>query len=273
MTPYSTRKPISLFVVLLSLTAAGCDEGTAQNAPTVASSSTAANRVEIRGRLTAVDPPSRMVRVTDTAVLVPVGATIRRGATPLAFATLSVGDEVDIEAAVVGAILTATEVDVRTDNAGPGSIPDVEEVKGAVGSLTGTCPAIVFSIGSTRVAANASTVFDDGPCSGITKGTSVEVHGTRQSDGSLLARRIEREDDDDDEDDKDEVELEGNLTGRSGTCPSISFSLSGTPVVTNSSTEFKDGSCSSLANGQRVEVKGTRQGDGSVLARRVEKDD
>ena len=73
--------------------------------------------------------------------------------------------------------------------------------------------------------------------------------------------------------DKDEVELEGNLTGRSGTCPSISFSLSGTPVVTNSSTEFKDGSCSSLANGQRVEVKGTRQGDGSVLARRVEKDD
>ena len=123
MTPYSTRKPISLFVVLLSLTAAGCDEGTAQNAPTVASSSTAANRVEIRGRLTAVDPPSRMVRVTDTAVLVPVGATIRRGATPLAFATLSVGDEVDIEAAVVGAILTATEVDVRTDNAGPGSIP------------------------------------------------------------------------------------------------------------------------------------------------------
>jgi hypothetical protein len=47
--------------------------------------------------------------------------------------------------------------------------------------------------------------------------------------------------------------------------------VSGTPVATNSATEFKDGACSSLTNGNRVEVKGTRQSNGSVLARRVEK--
>jgi hypothetical protein len=43
-------------------------------------------------------------------------------------------------------------------------------------------------------------------------------------------------------------------------------------VATNGSTAFNDTTCAALANGDRVEVKGTRQTDSSVLAARVEKD-
>lgn len=240
------------------------------------------NRIEIEGRLTNVNTALRMLGVAGTFVHVPPGATIRRGGTLLDFSSLRVGDRVEIRATLDGSTVTATEVHVESESSGPGNPrnpPDDDddgdvEVKGIVQNRTGSCPTISFVIGRTTIVTNAATVFDDDPCSRIANGDRLEVHGTRQSNGSVLARRIEDEDDDDDDedddDDRNEAELEGTLSGRSGTCPSISFSVSGSSVVTNSSTEFKDGSCNSLTNGNRVRVRGVRQ-SGTVLARRVEK--
>jgi hypothetical protein len=68
------------------------------------------------------------------------------------------------------------------------------------------------------------------------------------------------------------VELKGVMSGKTGACPALTFTVSSTSVVTNASTQFRDVSCTSLANGNSVEVKGTRQSNGSVLATRVEKD-
>ncbi len=68
-----------------------------------------------------------------------------------------------------------------------------------------------------------------------------------------------------------EVELKGALSGLTGKCPSLSFTVSSTKVTTNQSTKFDDG-CATLANDVVVEIKGTRQPDSSVLASRVEKD-
>jgi hypothetical protein len=41
-------------------------------------------------------------------------------------------------------------------------------------------------------------------------------------------------------------------------------------VTTKGKTKFKHGSCGSLENNDRVDVKGRRQTDGSVLATEVE---
>ena len=244
---------------------------------------TSDNRVEIEGRLAEVNPSSRTVRVAGTLVQIPLGATIRRGGALLDFSSLRVGDLVEINATLDGSAVTATEVQVKSENSGPGNPGNPQEgdveVKGIVQNRSGGCPGISFTIGSTAIVTNASTVFDDNACARIANGSRLEVRGTRQSNGSVLARRIELEvddnedddDDDDGDDDRNEVELKGSLSGRSGMCPSISFSVSGSSVVTNSSTEFKDGPCSGLANGNRVEVKGMRQSGGAVLAKRVEK--
>ena len=55
--------------------------------------------------------------------------------------------------------------------------------------------------------------------------------------------------------------------------PDCSFTVQNTPVKTNNATKFEDGPCTRIANGTRVEVEGTRQADGSILATEVEIDD
>jgi hypothetical protein len=47
--------------------------------------------------------------------------------------------------------------------------------------------------------------------------------------------------------------------------------LGTTPVTTTASTKFDDLTCAALANGARVEVTGTKQSDGTVLASAIEK--
>ena len=88
----------------------------------------------------------------------------------------------------------------RGRNPGPGgndNEPNDDEVKGAIaaGSLTGSCTAnsLAFRIGATAIRTNAQTRFDDITCGALGAGAVIEVHGSPQPDGSLLASRIEPE--------------------------------------------------------------------------------
>jgi hypothetical protein len=137
------------------------------------------------------------------------------------------------------------------------------ELKGLVSGLGGACPAITFIVNGVAVATNSSTEFDDGPCGGVQNGSNVEVKGIRQADGSVVAREVEMED----------FEVEGTVSGLSGTCPNLTFVVNGTTVVTNSVSKFDDGPCTGVQNGLRVEVEGLRQSNGSLLAHKVELDD
>ena len=73
------------------------------------------------------------------------------------------------------------------------------------------------------------------------------------------------------EDDHGDVERTGTLSGRSGTCPGLTFTVSSTQFVTSALTTFEGTSCSSLADGDRVEVKGSKSSSGRVTATKVEK--
>jgi hypothetical protein len=96
--------------------------------------------------------------------------------------------------------------------------------------------------------------------------TSVRIEAERRD-------RRGRDDDDDDDDDRDEDEFKGIVSGLTGSCPNVTFTLNGMTVKTNSATRFDDGACPQIRNNIRVEVHGPRQADGTIQAVRIELDD
>jgi hypothetical protein len=69
-----------------------------------------------------------------------------------------------------------------------------------------------------------------------------------------------------------EVELEGRISGLSGQCPNVSFSLAGRTVGADGNTEYKEGRCRDLSNGVRVDVRGTVHVNGGIYAKRIKFD-
>ena len=68
----------------------------------------------------------------------------------------------------------------------------------------------------------------------------------------------------------EKVHVEGTVSGLSGQCPALSFTVSGVAIITSGSTDFKKGNCSQVEHSRSVEVKGTRQSSGVVLAIEVQ---
>jgi len=168
-------------------------------------------------------------------------------------------------------------------NPGPGNgQPNAGEIEGRInaGSLAGSCAThnLSFTVGTTKVVTNASTQFKDARCEALQGNSEVEVKGTRQSDGSILATSVEGDDEDENEnedEDRNEAELKGAIAAGSigGSCAAsnLSFRVGSTLVKTNAATQFKDAACASLKAGDSVDVKGARQTDSSVIATRVER--
>jgi hypothetical protein len=71
---------------------------------------------------------------------------------------------------------------------------DEDEFKGMVSALTGTCPTITFTLNSITVKTTSATRYEDGTCARVRNNVRVEVHGRRQTDGSIQAEEIELED-------------------------------------------------------------------------------
>lgn len=141
------------------------------------------------------------------------------------------------------------------------------ELEGTVATATGTCPAKTVTIGTRSFATNASTVYDDGTCTELVATAVVEVKATTQTDGTLLATKVEFEGADED----DLTEVEGSVASVAGTCPAITVTVTGQPsVVTSATTEFRKGVCADVQPGTRVHMRGTLQADGTVAATRVD---
>jgi hypothetical protein len=210
------------------------------------------------------------ITVNGVTVTPAPNAVIRHGHRILTLAEIEVGDHVQARGAMEGTTLVATEIKVQDTGRDNDDVEEVE-LEGAIAGLspTSACPVVSFTIGATRVTTSAATTFDDVTCAALANNLVVEVEGTRQADGSILARTVEAEAG------ADEVEgLVFEFSG-AGSCPAATFrvgptlSLS-TRVTTMASTTFSGVTCATLANGARVEVEGTRHADGSIAAASVE---
>jgi hypothetical protein len=197
------------------------------------------------------------------------GVVIRHGNRTLTMADIQVGDHIQARGTMEGTTLVATEI--KVEDTGNDNDENEAELRGTVSAFSGaaTCPAATFMIGTTKVTTSATTVFDDVTCATLANGAIVEVEGTKQADGSILARKVEGEAGPD--------EVEGMIFGLAGTgtCPALTFKVgstlaTATTVNTNASTTFNGVLCTALANGARVEVEGTKQADGSITAASVE---
>ena len=65
------------------------------------------------------------------------------------------------------------------------------KVSGDVADVSGTCPALRFTVRGTVVTTSSATEFRKGPCQDVTAGREVAVEGGRQIDGSIAAERVE----------------------------------------------------------------------------------
>lgn len=63
------------------------------------------------------------------------------------------------------------------------------------------------------------------------------------------------------------VLVTGTISALAGTCPALSFKLETKVVKTDAATSFAGVRCADLANGTKVGVSGTVQGDGALLAK------
>ena len=214
--------------------------------------------------------------VNGTTIAAGLGAVIRHGNRTLTLADIAVGDHVQARGAMEGLTLVAVEIKVQdTGNDNEGPDPNAADIEGSISGLSAVsgCPVVTFMIGTTKITTSATTTFDDVTCAALTNGATVEVEGTKQLDGSILATAVELESG------PDEVtgtvfELTGTASCGTAT-PALSFKVGptaglGTQVTTTTTTTFAGVTCTTLANGARVEVEGTKQADGSITAASVE---
>ena len=62
------------------------------------------------------------------------------------------------------------------------------------------------------------------------------------------------------------VDFSGTMSGVSGNCPNVGFSVDGIIVVTDRDTDYSRGNCGDLRRGQDVRGSGLRQPNGSIKA-------
>src|SRR6185437_6637128 len=113
-------------------------------------------------------------------------------------------------------IATTGMVRSDDDNENEAEEGEVEEVVGAVTNVSAPSFTIMLGQGPQKLTflTNSSTEFKDvGSLSAITMGTIVEVHAVTQTDGTLLANKVEVEVEDENE---QEAETEGLVVSTSG---------------------------------------------------------
>ena len=166
------------------------------------------NDAEIEGTVTAKG--TNTLTVAGKAVSVAASTTITHGDTKMALADIKVGDRVHVHGTLSGTTsttITATTIEVQDGMDTPGDGGDKNpnigggdqggtqtetEVSGTVSVRAGTCPALTFTVGSTKVSTSASTKFENTTCSTLANGDKVQVQGTKQTDGSVSASQVEK---------------------------------------------------------------------------------
>ncbi len=160
--------------------------------------------------------------------------------------------------------ILATRIDRQNVTPGdlgrPGVDGDEIEVKGFVDSVAGDGNSL--TVNNAVFLVNASTRFDDGlAANSDLVGDFVEVKADIDGTGDFVARRVEREDDFSEDDRSGEFEIEGILQ-------SVDLVSDPDVIVINGVTLSVNDASSLAANiGQRVEVKGSFDGNGVLQVR------
>lgn len=296
---------ISSAIVILAV-AAGCGGGSspaANASPTAPGSPTSAavSGATVMGTVTtglttsAVRPAAvgLTVSVEGTAIVsavdgggnfrlngVPAGSITLHFSGPGTDARLTLANVEDHATVEIHVTVSGNQASVDDDHR---QTPDNRvEIEGRISEVNASAKTVRVGTNTVNVPAGATIRHGGTPLDFTSLKINTLVHIKATISGTTLtAQEIQvQTDEPGDANDDDnpnapgaQVELKGTIAGRSGSCPSLSFALGSTTVKTNTNTTFKDVACAALKDGDRVEVKGTRQSSTVVLASRVAKED
>src|SRR4051812_37260685 len=157
-------------------------------------------------------------------------------------------------------LVVSVMVDLSRDGRGEFSCRPRAHLRGRVGSVHGRDLRIAASV--VHVDDDTSFDDDDPPALSQLLRRVVDVDGFQDDDGSIRARRVHDKD-------KRETQIEGLIAKISGR----DLVVDGKNVRTDNETKIeicdRRATFADLAVGQLVEVEGTLQGDGSILARSI----
>jgi len=211
------------------------------------------------------------------------------GRVELRFRGSGIDARLELEGLQNGQTLTLT---VRVSGSSATRVDDDDdevEFKGTVDSVGAS--SLVVAGKTVKVDASTRLLDHDGmmiPLSGFHQGDFVEVEGTPQSDGTVLAKKVELEEADEEADeDEDEGEDEGEGEDEededegqevefTGTISSLNpLVIAGRTVKTDGSTRYFGRKKETLPSSEvlkisnKVEVEGHKQPDNSVLAKKI----
>ncbi|MGH9256540.1 MAG: DUF5666 domain-containing protein [Vicinamibacterales bacterium] len=120
--------------------------------------------------------------------------------------------------------------------------------------------------------AQARVTCDDSTTPPTLLATEVKVEDTgHDNEDNDPVGDSEEQESEEEEAEEDQAKAEGLVSALSATaCPDKTFNIGTTAVTTNASTKYKGGACADLNDGDEVEVKGTPQAGGGILATRIE---
>jgi len=193
---------------------------------------------------------------------------------PLGFSALKDGARVEVKGEMRDGYVFAVRIHVNGPTTPEPPQDDSASVEGVVSALSGSGTAFTMTIGTTTVTTDAQTLVqrrgDVQTLAAIANGQIVHAVGVRQADGALLARKLQIKDDGP----AGPFVIEGSLGGLKGVCPALTFGVNGFTVKASDATKYfpePSAKCGDLKSGMKIEVAGTRQADGIVLAEKVTK--
>jgi len=156
----------------------------------------------------------------------------------------------------------ATRIEVKTATYSTGYEIEVK------GIIEAGVTATEFMIGTLTIDYSTAQL-DDLPAL-LVAGMHVEAHGISGIDiatNTMIASKVELEDHDMDDNEGSEVEIEGIVTA---VVSDTEFEINGRSVIHNDNTEFENGTAAGISEGVRLEVEGTIDASGTLLADEIE---
>ena len=213
----------------------------------------------VEGPIESIDLGSSSMVVLGQTVIINGDTSFEDDISPRSLDGLSPGDVVEVS----GYRNSSDEVvATRIELESPGSELEVTGFARSVDTV-----AMTFVIGGLSIDYSAALV-EDFPNGMPEDGQLVEASGTSLgAGGELLATEIEFRGNDLDVDDGDDVEIEGLITRF---VSATDFDVNGIPVTTNGSTQYEGGTSADLALDRRIEVEGSLNASGVLVAEEIE---
>jgi hypothetical protein len=226
----------------------------------------------IEGAIEGLAAPDTIV-IGGERVILAYGAPIRSKSMPIAFSDLKVGARSRITAHADGATIRGSAVDVL-DDVGSGAT-----LHGTVSGLARDGGLFQFMLGGQLVRGDSLTQVDGTPATvdALRDGQTVDVDSLRRTDYAYARRvTIPRSEPaptapaptPTPTPTGGETTVSGVLGPLEGLCPLLVFPVNGQVVVTNASTVYTGGTCTSLVAGGSAKVTGTPEGN-TVVARQI----